>query len=262
MIIMKNYVSSTERKEPDNIDRRRRSMSTTQQNKETDLTEEEQKQIINKSKPLLALVQSDMTLSDFKILDAYLSHIDSHYPENRAVRFEKGEIEAVLGVERITNTQLKDRLHHLMGNVVVLPDKDGEDGFMEVTLFEEAVAKGDKDGLWKVQMECTQKAMKYFFNYDNLGYLRYKLRCIKNLTSRYSYVLFLYIEANRYRKTWTVEFKKLKQILSCDNNHAYQQYYRFNDLVLKKCYKELFEKTECRYTYKPLRKVAEAPPFP
>lgn len=214
----------------------------------------EEKQIINKAKPLLALSQSEMTLTEFKILDIYLSRIDTHHPENRVVQFEKGEIENVLGVEKINNPELRKRLKHLMANVVELPDKDGENGFMAVTLFEEAVAKQDENGLWQIRMECTQKAMKYFFNIDNLGYLRYKLRCVKNLSSRYSYVMFLYIEANRYRKTWDVTVENLKHILSCDSNPTYQQYYRFNDLVLKKCYKELSEKTECRYDYQPVRK--------
>ena len=77
--------------------------------------------------------------------------------------------------------------------------KDENKGFQLVTLFEEAEAEQDDDGLWNVKLECTQKAMKYFFNIENLGYLRYKLRCITSLTSRYTYIMFIYLEANRFR---------------------------------------------------------------
>ena len=70
-----------------------------------------------------------------------------------------------------------------MGNVIEIPDESMKKGFRIVTLFEEAVAEQDDYGLWQVKLECTQKAMKYFFNIENLGYLRYKLRCITSLTS-------------------------------------------------------------------------------
>ena len=87
--------------------------------------------------------------------------------------------------------------------------KTQKKGFRLVTLFEEAEAEQDENGLWQVKLECTQKAMKFFFNVDNLGYLRYKLRCITSLTSRYTYIMFVYLEANRFRKSWEVELAGL-----------------------------------------------------
>ena len=175
----------------------------------------EDKLTVQKSLPLFALWRSELTLSEFKILDIYLSRIDSHKPDKRQVLLTKGEIEEALGVQKINNTDLKARLKHLMGNVVEVPDKDTKKGFRLVTLFEEAEAEQDENGLWQVKLECTQKAMKFFFNVDNLGYLRYKLRCITSLTSRYTYIMFVYLEANRFRKSWEVELDELKAILHC-----------------------------------------------
>lgn len=209
---------------------------------------------VQKSLPLFALWRSELTLAEFKILDTYLSRIDSHKPERRTVTFEKGELEEKLGVKKINNADLKTRLKHLMGNVVEVPDKDSKRGFRLVTLFEEVEAEQDDYGLWQVKLECTQKAMKYFFNIDNLGYLRYKLRCITSLTSRYTYIMFIYLEANRYRKSWEVPLSELKQILNCDKEETYKAFKRFNDLILKKVHKEMHEKTECRYTYEPIKK--------
>ena len=143
----------------------------------------EDKLTVQKSLPLFALWRSELTLAEFKILDTYLSRIDSHKPEKRAVMFEKGELEKILGVKKINNQDLETRLKHLMGNVIEIPDESMKKGFRLVTLFEEAVAEQDDYGLWQVKLECTQKAMKYFFNIENLGYLRYKLRCITSLTS-------------------------------------------------------------------------------
>lgn len=209
---------------------------------------------VQKSLPLFALWQSDLTLAEFKILDTYLSRINSHQPDRRAVIFEKGELEKLLGVQKINNKDLEVRLKHLMGNVVKLEDKDSKKGFRLVTLFEEAVAEQDDYGLWQVKLECTQKAMKYFFNVDSIGYLRYKLRCITSLTSRYTYIMFTYLEKNRFRKSWEVELDELKSILACDNEETYKAFKRFNDLILKKVHKEMHEKTECRYTYEPIKK--------
>lgn len=214
----------------------------------------EDKLTVQKSLPLFALWRSDLTLSEFKILDTYLSRIDSHKPEKRAIILEKGEIENALGIQKINNQDLKLRLKHLMGNVVEVPDKDENKGFQLVTLFEEAEAEQDDDGLWNVKLECTQKAMKYFFNIENLGYLRYKLRCITSLTSRYTYIMFIYLEANRFRKSWEVSLDELKEILSCDKEETYKAFKRFNDLILKKIHKEMHEKTECRYSYFPVKR--------
>lgn len=214
----------------------------------------EDKLTVQKSLPLFALWRSDLTLAEFKILDTYLARIDSHHPERRVVVFGKGELEEKLGVTKINQKELEERLKHLMGNVVKIPDKDGKKGFRLISLFEEAVAEQDDYGLWQVKLECTQKAMKYIFDIENLGYLRYKLRCITSLASRYTYVLFIYLEANRYRKSWEVPLDELKQILNCEKEETYKEFKRFNDLILKKVQKEMLEKTECRYTYEPVRK--------
>lgn len=214
----------------------------------------EDKLTVQKSLPLFALWRSELTLSEFKILDTYLSRIDSHKPEKRQVLLTKGEIEEALGVQKINNPDLKARLKHLMGNVVEVPDKDTKKGFRLVTLFEEAEAEQDENGLWQVKLECTQKAMRYFFNVENLGYLRYKLRCITSLTSRYTYIMFIYLEANRFRKSWEVELEELKSILACEDEEYAKEFKYFNRDVLKKVQKEMHEKTECRYTYEPVKK--------
>ncbi len=211
------------------------------------------KLIVQKSQPLFALWKSTLNLAEFKILDTYLSRIDSHKPERRTVEFNKGELEKLLGVQKINISELKDRLKHLMCTVE-LTDPEKPNAFRQVALFEEAYAERDRFGLWQVSLTCTQKAMQYFFNIDQLGYLRYKLRCITSLTSRYSYIMFTYLEANRFRKSWQIELDELKNVLDCEKEETYKEYKRFNDLILKRVQKELVEKTECKYEYMPIKK--------
>lgn len=195
-----------------------------------------------------------MTLAEFKILDTYLSRINSHNPEKRTVIFGKGELESILGVKKINSYDLKDRLKHLMGSVVEIPDNSSKKGFRLITLFEEAIAEPDDCGQWQIKLECTQKAMRYIFNIDNLGYLRYKLRCITAITSRYTYIMFIYLESNRFRKSWEVSLDELKSILDCDQEEYSKEFKYFNRDILKRVQKEMSEKTECVYTYEPVKR--------
>ena len=68
-----------------------------------------------------------------------------------------------------------------MGNVVeiypsVLGNEKSNDWLQIVTLFEEAVCKEDNFGQIIIELKCTTAAMDYFFNIENIGYLRYKIR--------------------------------------------------------------------------------------
>lgn len=211
------------------------------------------KLLVQKSSPLFGLWKSELTLAEFKILDTYLSRIDSHNEEKRSVIFNKGELEKILGVKRIRTEELDERLKHLM-TTVKIEDTTKKKGFTRIALFEKAVVEQDDNGLWKVEMVCTPSAMKYFFNIENLGYLLYKLRCIALLSSRYTYILFLYLEANKFRKTWTIELEELKSVLNCSDEECYKKFKVFNDRLLKRVKIEMEEKTECRYSYEPVKK--------
>ena len=39
---------------------------------------------------------------------------------------------------------------------------------------------------------------------------------------------FIYLEANRFRKSWEVSLDELKEILSCDKEETYKAFKRFN----------------------------------
>lgn len=217
------------------------------------LGKDETKLLVQKSNPLLSLSQSEITLAEFKILDIYLSRINSREPNKRMVVFEKGELEKILGVKQIKTEELDKRLAHLQGSTVNVIDPNVKRGFKRITLFEMSHAIQDDDGLWRVELMCTPSAMQYVFNIEKIGYLCYALQSITAITSRYTYILFLYLEKNRYRKSWQIDLEELKQILNC-SAERYEHFKFFNSEILKQCQKELFEKTECKYTYEPIRK--------
>jgi len=102
---------------------------------------------IQKSRPLQSLSETDLTLSEFKILDAYLARINSHDPDKRTVRLEKGELEKALGISEIKQDDLEKRLRHLF-QIIKVKDDHKRKGFKLINLFEEADAEQDEDGLW------------------------------------------------------------------------------------------------------------------
>lgn len=207
--------------------------------------------LVQKARPLQSLAQSKLTLPEFKILDAYLARINSHNPECRTVTLEKGELEQYLGVTRILRHDLDNRLSNLF-KAVNIDDGTGKNSIHKIALFEEADAWQDENDQWHITLTCTQAARQYIFNIENLGYLQYRLKSIINLTSRYSYIMFLYLERNRHWHMWTASLSELRHELSCEAD-SYEAYKQFNDKILKKCQKELHSKTDIRFEYKPIR---------
>lgn len=209
--------------------------------------------LVQKSNPLLSLSETGLTLAEFKILDAYLGRINSHVPEKRFIRFEKGEIERLLGVVKINASDLEKRVNNLF-QTIKIKDGNKRKGFTLIALFEKAECYQDEDGLWQVDLGASPSAMEYIFNSERLGYLRYNLRNVVKLTSRYSYVLFLYLEQNRHMHlTWDVPLDDLKVLMRCIAD-SYKGYKEFNDKVLKKCFSELNEKTDCKFSYAPIKR--------
>lgn len=211
------------------------------------------KLIVQKSKPLFALWQSELTLAEFKILDTYLGRINSHDDEHRTVKFEKGELENLLGVKQLKPQVLDERLKHLM-TTVRLPDENSKRGFTRISLFEKAYAEQDDYGVWEAELTCTETAKKYIFNVEEIKYLRYKLKNIVNIKSRYTYIMFLYIWENKYRGTWEVPLDKLKSLLNCENEEYCSQFKVFNDRVLKRVHREMHKVTDICYDYETVKK--------
>lgn len=208
---------------------------------------------VQKSKPLFALWQSELTLAEFKILDTYLGRINSHDDEHRTVKFGKGELEELLGVKQLKPQVLDDRLKHLM-TTVRIPDEDSKRGFTRISLFEKAHAEQDDYGVWEAELTCTESAKKYIFDVENITYLRYKLKNIINIKSRYTYIMFLYLWDNKYKGTWEIDLSELKAMLNCDNESSYDKFKVFNDRILKRVQNEIHEVTDIRYDYETVKR--------
>ena len=67
-------------------------------------------------------------------------------------------------------------------------------------------------------------------------------------------MLFLYLESNRFRLSWTVPLDALRNILNCENVETLKQFKFFNSKLMKPCQREIESKTECRFSYEPIKK--------
>lgn len=210
--------------------------------------------VVQKSRPLQSLWRANLGLGELKVLDVYLSRIDSHNPNKRKVVFSKDEFESLLGVQRVHPKALEKYTDVLMDQKVRLEDERYAGGFHKVVLFcESGCYYDEKQGKWMVEMSCSPEAMEYVFNIETLGYLRYKLKNILQLTSKYSYFMFLYLTQNAFRREWEISLDDLRQVLGCVDNDLYSEYKYLNQRILKNCLSEINAKTSIRYEYIPVR---------
>ena len=209
--------------------------------------------VVQKSRPLQTLWRAKLGLGELKVLDVYLSRIDSHNPNKRKVVFSKEEFEELLGVKRVHPKALEKYTDALMDQKVLLEDERYAGGFHKIVLFCESGCYCDKEtGKWMVEMSCSPEAMEYVFNIETLGYLRYKLKNVLQLTSRYSYFMFLYLTQNAFRSEWEISTAELRQLLGCEDD-LYKEYKYFNQRILKSCFQEVNSKTDIQYEYTPIR---------
>ena len=207
--------------------------------------------IVQKSIPLLdELRHQNLKMFELKLIEVYLSRINSHKPESRTVIFEKDELKQIFGTTfHIDN--LRQSLNVIRHLEVSELSEDGTRTTEKTTnLFDYSEIVHDKNGVAYIKLECSQRAMQYIFFLEDIGYLRYKLRNVIHLQSKYSYSLFLYLVQNKFKKSWRVQLSELIEILKT----PYETYTEINKLILKPVLTEINSKTSLQYKYYPIKK--------
>lgn len=229
-----------------------------------EITEKSQKYFVQKQNSLMLLQDSPFDLYELKILDLYLSKLDNYLSKKepstdkiknqRVITVGDGDFEKSLGLTHINKKTLEPHLKALMMPFEI-SDPDNEDELCLIHLFEKCHGKKGANRQWNVTFEMSKDAEKYIFIPENIHYLKYRLLNVVNLTSRYSYFLYMYLEDERYKHNdWKVPLEDLKVILGCTSQARYQTFKFFNQEVLVKAQKELSEKTNCRFTYEQIRR--------
>lgn len=217
--------------------------------------------VIQKSTLLLdELKSSKLTMQELKCIEVYLSKINSHKPEQRKVTFEKDDIVRIFGDISVRHLRkcLQDIIYLKVSDISENGDRRKD---TNINLFDMTELEYTSDGeqVCKFTLSCSDSAMRYVFNIEELRYLRYKLRNIVYLKSKYSYQLFLWLvnQKCKYKNhpelldaALGIEIQELSEYL----NTPYDEYKSINRYVLKPCMKEINELTSLNFEYYPIKK--------
>lgn len=253
--------------------------------------EKPQELLVQKSLPLFRFTKTPFSVIELKILDIYLSRIDSHKPDIDTVIITKKELEYLLydkenelNKKRLNIKDLMANLNTLMKKTILQDIKSiqnpnlpldidvndintqiednqsnkkhhkklsGDFLLKNLPLFELADMIVNVDtGNYNIILKCSSVAKPYIFNVEEIKYIRYKLRNIFKLKTKYSYNLFIYLEQNKFRKKWTVSIEELKNILGSENK--YNTFKEFNRSVLQPSIENVL-KTERQFTFNFIR---------
>lgn len=210
--------------------------------------------IIEKSRPLMLMKEVPFELGELKVLDTYLSRIDARDPKATTVRFSKNEYEDLMGIERMHPERLGKYVDSLMQKIITVPDKRARGGWRKYTLFCASECGQDENEQWWIDLTCTQEAKKLFFNLEKIGYIRYQLKNVLPLTSKYSVLLYIYLLDNRFRCEWDISVDELREKIFRNNSTYYANTYKdFKRDILDKAIKEVNAKTDLTFEYSPVK---------
>ena len=204
---------------------------------------------VYKSRFLTYLRDDDFPLPVLKLLDVILSKIEPSNPSKTHIRIYKCEFEKAIGVKRL-RPEVADKYLTALSMPVSIRSVDNKKNFVKVPLFiySKSVAE-EKTGKWYFDFIISPVAYTYFFNIDNLGFIKYTLSNTVKLSSKYSFYLFTYISLNLFRGEWTVSTSDLQEFFHC-NNEYYAEFFQFKSKILDPAIKEVNEKTDIQVSYK------------
>jgi len=208
---------------------------------------------VAKIRPLYLMRTVPFELGELKVLDTYISRINPKNDKICSVIFTKSEYEELIGVPNIDHRTLKKHTRGMLGKVVELTMSDGQ--YKQFVLFTAAEYRKDEYGTPTIELSCSEQAKKLFFGIKDIGYLRYQLANVLSLSSKHSYLLYLYLKDNVFRTQWRVSVEELRdKRLDLKDNESYKQFKYFKRDVLDKAIKEINEKTDIQYDWKPIKR--------
>lgn len=207
---------------------------------------------VQKSDPLVLMRSVPFSLGELKILDTYISRINAADDTKRTVIFTKSEYEKLMGLSCVNYRALAKNTDNLLGKVVTL--KMNDDQLLQFVLFSKAYYHKDENGKSIIELTCTEEAKDLFFCVGKYRYLKYTLENIIKLTRKASYLLYLHLKYNQFKRKWNISLDELRDnILDCQLQTSYREFKIFKNRVLDPAAKEVNEKTDCKFTYSPIK---------
>ena len=203
-----------------------------------------EKNWIEKSKTLIYAEWSKFDVHELQIFETYLSRINPRDPESSCVRFTKREYTEMMGYA--SHKSLKTRtLDKWVRNFIQKQISIAYDGGTKhFNLFSDADVHLDPEtGEVVIDLDCNTKLKPVFFNIAEAGYISYRRQNTINLRSEYSVKLYCILKDNAYKGEWTIDLKKLREMLGA-TEPLYEKFAEFNRRILKKCTDEINATTD------------------
>lgn len=206
--------------------------------------------MVQKSRPLLLASDMNYTVNQLKLIDTYLSCINSHDPNNDTIVFSLHDYENLLGLKRIKTNEIVSCLRALSSLVITLCG-DNECDLVMIPLFSKLSTKLDNiSGERVICLKCNSEAKPYFFSVEEKGYVSYKLGNITSMKSKHSIYLYQYLKSNVFRSKWCVPLDVLKESALHLKATMYQNNFKdFRKNILDKAINEVNCNTDIDVEY-------------
>lgn len=188
---------------------------------------------------LIVIWKSAISLLELKLLHMYLAKLASGTQKTYLVTMKKKELQAALGISRVRTEHLEACLERLTKPI---PLGEGK----SIRLFETA-----RWTMRRIDMVGTPELLKLYTK-PMREQLAETVSEILPFNRRYTYILYRYLQIHKPDQPWAVEFAELRDILGYTNK-ALDLYRHFSDKILKVSYLEIWNKTNLRFTYDPIR---------
>ena len=209
------------------------------------------KNIVNKSKPLIWSKFNKWNTGELKLLDTYISKINPLDEKSAEVMFTRQEYQDLLGLKEIRPVQLNNYLKKFIGNTITLKT---ERGYENYTLFSKATLLKNDFGEWEITIKCADEMKMFFFELKKLGYKSYLLQNTKNLTSKYSIRLYNMLKDKAFGTfRWEVDLSELRELLGATEK-LYEKFGEFNRRVLQKAEEEINKHTDIEFSYEKIKR--------
>lgn len=171
---------------------------------------------------------------------------------NNKVYISDGELENALGISFLNKSDVLDMLEFFK-----LPIELSVNYYTKIVIHIcEGYVLRKCNGKWDIEFVFSEEIIPFLFTENNRAVSRIRSEELNNVTSLQSLLLYCYLSVGIiYDNSWTISISELRSIIECTD---YDEFAVFNRDVLKKCHKEITDKTSLRYEYKVIRKDRKA----
>lgn len=208
-------------------------------------------ELVEKRNVLNQIRKNSMTLQELRLFSIYLAKINARDISTRTLKFSLKNFCEIMEI-RADVGQIRGNMHHLLQQIVDIPNDDGTRGFTSIQLFKECKISQDKEtGQWFFEISAHDKAVPYMFDFKE-KYFTYELWNVLRLKSTNQLRIYEILKQYQYIGKRQLSLTELRELL-CIAPKEYPRWSDFKTYVLDACQKALAEQTDITFTYEPIR---------